>query len=431
MIITFVALFEMNRLIRDKIGALATANSDSVQWSLAQSDVELLALQATISGAIADPALPISTVRTRFDIFYSRARTLSTSPLFEDVRKDPEMGLALGSIEDYLENSVALIDSDDQTLLDALPRLRTMTSEIRNDVRNFNMKGVSVLSRISDAQRTQTAETLNLAAIMILALFFILIVMLGLLVYLFRRSQLRTIEQSLIRARLAAIVSTSLDAVVAVNKSGAIIDFNGAAEQIFGYTREEVVGRQMEDVIVPEHLKDAHRNGMERYSTTGVKHVIGKGRVQLEARRKNGEIFPVELSIASADSEEGKIFVSFLRDISRRVEAEQDLIKARDDAVAGEKAKADLIAVMSHEMRTPLNGMLGTLQLIDPSNLSAKEKEYIGIIGASGKLLLHHVDNVLEISRAEAGKMEVADTVFSVRALVSELVESQRSVAEH
>ncbi len=431
MVITFVVLFEMNRLIRDKIGALATANSDSVQWSLAQSDVELLALQATISDAIADPAVPVSTVRTRFDIFYSRAHTLSTSPLFDEVRKDPEMGLALGSIEDYLENSVTLIDSDDQTLRDALPRLRTMTSEIRNDVRNFNMKGVSVLSRVSDTQRTQTAETLNLAAIMILAFFFILIVMLGLLVYLFRRSQLRTVEQSLIRARLAAIVSTSLDAVVAVNKSGAIIDFNGAAEQIFGYTREEVVGRQMEDVIVPDHLKDAHRSGMERYSTTGVKHVIGKGRVQLEARRKNGEIFPVELSIASADSEEGEIFVSFLRDISRRIEAEQDLIKARDDAVAGEKAKADLIAVMSHEMRTPLNGMLGTLQLIDPSNLSAKEKEYIGIIGASGKLLLHHVDNVLEISRAEAGKMEVADTVFSVRALISELVESQRSVAEH
>jgi len=430
-IITFVVLFEMNRLIRDKIGALATANSDSVQWSLAQSDVELLALQATISDAIADPAVPISTVRTRFDIFYSRARTLSTSPLFEEVRKDPEMGLALGSIEDYLENSVALIDSDDQILRDALPRLRTMTSEIRNDVRNFNMKGVSVLSRVSDAQRTQTAETLNLAAIMILAFFFILIVMLGLLVYLFRRSQLRTVEQSLIRARLAAIVSTSLDAVVAVNKSGAIIDFNGAAEQIFGYTREEVVGRQMENVIVPDHLKDAHRNGMERYSTTGVKHVIGKGRVQLEARRKNGEIFPVELSIASADSEEGEIFVSFLRDISRRIEAEQDLIKARDDAVAGEKAKADLIAVMSHEMRTPLNGMLGTLQLIDPSNLSAKEKEYIEIIGVSGKLLLHHLDNVLEISRAEAGKMEVAETVFSLRALVSELVDSQRIVAEH
>ncbi|MEP4770011.1 MAG: ATP-binding protein, partial [Roseibium sp.] len=140
---------------------------------------------------------------------------------------------------------------------------------------------------------------------------------------------------------------------------------------------------------------------------------------------------PVELSIASAESEEGEIFVSFLRDVSKRVEAEQDLIKARDDAVAGEKAKVDLIAVMSHEMRTPLNGMLGTLQLIDPENLSRKEKEYIEIIGASGKLLLHHVENVLEISRAEAGMMEVSNTVFSVPLLINELVESQRSVAEH
>ncbi|MEP4785828.1 MAG: hypothetical protein ABJX46_13995, partial [Erythrobacter sp.] len=103
---------------------MATANSDSVQWSLAQSDVELLALQATISDAIIDATVPVSTVRTKFDIFYSRARTLSTSPLFEDVRKDPSMGLALRSIEDYLENSVALVDSDDKTLRDALPRLK-------------------------------------------------------------------------------------------------------------------------------------------------------------------------------------------------------------------------------------------------------------------------------------------------------------------
>ncbi|MEE4187143.1 MAG: PAS domain S-box protein, partial [Roseobacter sp.] len=390
--IAFVVFFEMNRLIRDKIEALATANSDSVQWSLAQSDVELLALQATISDAIVDPDAPVSTVRTRFDVFYSRARTLATSPLFEQIRRDPEMGAALKSVEDYLEKSALLIDSEDTTLRDGLPRLKDMTSEIREDVRNFNMKGVGVLSRVSDTQRIQTAETLNLAALMIVAFFFVLTVMLGLLVYLFIRSQQRTVEQSLIRARLAAIVSTSLDAVIAVNKDGAIIDFNGAAEQIFGYTREEVIGRQMEDVIVPDHLIEAHQNGMDRYRTTGVKHVIGKGRVQLEARRKNGEVFPVELSIACAESEEGEIFVSFLRDISRRIEAEQDLIKARDDAVAGEKAKADLIAVMSHEMRTPLNGMLGTLQLIDPNRLSQKEKEYVEIIGASGKLLLHHVE---------------------------------------
>jgi len=232
-----------------------------------------------------------------------------------------------------------------------------------------------------------------------------------------RRARQRALEQSLMRSRLAAIVSTSLDAVVVVDRDGKVIDFNGAAERIFGYAREEVLGRLMEDLIVPEHLADAHREGMNRYRTTGEKRVIGKGRVQLEARRKNGEVFPVELSISTADSQEGEIFVSFLRDISRRV--------------ASERAKADFIAVMSHEMRTPLNGMLGTLELLDGDAQTPKAREYLDIIRASGKLLLHHVDNVLEISRAEAGKIDIAREVFSLSALIRELVESQRGVAEH
>jgi signal transduction histidine kinase len=137
------------------------------------------------------------------------------------------------------------------------------------------------------------------------------------------------------------------------------------------------------------------------------------------------------MSLGSSIGVGSEIFVSFLRDISRRVAAEQALIKARDDAVAGEKAKADFIAVMSHEMRTPLNGMLGTLELFDFDEYSPKTREYLDIIKASGKLLLHHVDNVLDISRAEAGKVELSERVFSVPALVRELVESQRGVSEH
>ncbi|MGD9340295.1 MAG: ATP-binding protein [Chromatiales bacterium] len=288
-----------------------------------------------------------------------------------------------------------------------------------------------MLSQASDSQRGNIADALNLVSYLALALFFALALAALLSYFFLRQARRRAIDQNLIASRLSAMVSSSLDGVIAMNAAGVVIEFNGAAESMFGYSADEAIGSKLDDLIVPDHLKDAHRAGMERYLTTGEKHVIGKGRVQLEARRKNGDIFPVELSIASSESEEGEIFVSFLRDISRRVAAEQELIKARDNAVAGEKAKADLIAVMSHEMRTPLNGMLGTLELFDMEKHSPKDREYLEIIRASGKLLLHHVDNVLEISRAEAGKIEIARTIFSVPALVRELIESQRGVAEH
>ena len=92
------------------------------------------------------------------------------------------------------------------------------------------------------------------------------------------------------------------------------------------------MGAPMENLIVPDHHRADHLAGMNRYLKTGEKRVIGKGRIQLEARRKSGEIFPVELSISSAETRDGEVFISFARDISYRVAAERELIKARDES---------------------------------------------------------------------------------------------------
>ncbi len=430
-LLAVLPLIQMNSEVREQIDALATANSDSRQWSLAQSDVELLVLLNEMAKAAAAPSAPLSDLRTRFNVFYSRVNSLSASPMLHSVREDQEVTDALERLRTYLDETVLLIDGEDSVLRNAVPQLMEKTEAVRADVRRINLSGIKILSEEAEAQRSSVINTLTLVSFLSLAFFAVLVFVVVLLIHFYRRAQERAIEESLVRSRLASIISTSLDAVVSVNRQGMIIDFNGAAEQIFGYSREEAIGQKMEEMIVPEHLRQAHQNGMDRYRKTGEKHVIGKGRVQLEARRKNGEIFPVELSISTAESEEGEIFVSFLRDISRRLATEQGLITARDKAIAGEKAKADLIAVMSHEMRTPLNGMLGTLELIDPEKLSAKNKEYFEIIRASGKLLLHHVDDVLEISRAESGRIEIARVPFSLPALVRELVDSQRGVAEH
>jgi PAS domain S-box-containing protein len=429
--LSLFVLLQMGQDVRREIDALATANSDSTQWSLAQADVELLALKWAIAAAEADAGTSVADVRTRFDVLYSRVRTVSSSPLYAALRDEPDVIAALERINAYLTESFPVIDADDETLAAALPDLAARTETIRADVRQVTLAGVAVLARAADAQRGGIAETLALVSALTATLFFVLIVLLALLIHFVRREQERAREHGLVRSRLASIVGTSLDAVLVVARDGRVIEFNGAAEEIFGYSRDEAIGAMMEDLIIPEHLLQAHQAGMNRYLTTGEKHVIGKGRVQLEACRKNGEIFPVELSISTADSEYGELFVSFARDISRRVAAERELIAARDEAVAGERAKADLIAVMSHEMRTPLNGMLGTLELLDGEGRNPKDAEYLDIIRASGRQLLHHVDNVLEISRAEAGKIVPARDTFSVPALVRELVESQRGVAEH
>nr|WP_245216521.1 PAS domain-containing hybrid sensor histidine kinase/response regulator [Sagittula salina] len=227
------------------------------------------------------------------------------------------------------------------------------------------------------------------------------------------------------RERLETIVSTSLDAVVVIDQTDRVIEWNGAAERVFGYTNREAVGAEMSSLIVPEHFRPMHRQAMQRYARTGVGRVVGRGIVQLEARHKDGSIFPVDLSLAEAQGPRGEIFVAFMRDITDRVRAEQALRRARDRAVAGEKQKAELLAVMSHEMRTPLNGILGTLDLCETEQLDEKNRRHLRIIRQSGEVLLSHVNDVLDISRLDAGKMPLRKRRFDLVALMREIIDSQ------
>jgi PAS domain S-box-containing protein len=426
-----LAIVLMGLEVNRKMGVLATANSDSSQWSLAQAEVELLALETAVLIAAKDPGASLSDVRRRFDVFYSRFRTVSQSQSYAGLRALPASPAAIDRIDAFLAGAVPLIDGTDAQLRAGLASIADRTEAIRADMRVISLGGVEVLSSQSDAERTSIATLLLWASALTFALFFALLLSVGLLFLANRSVGQRAQDQARLRSRLQAIVSNSLDAVLVVSREGRVLEFNGAAEEIFGYARAEAIGARMEELIIPDHLRAAHNAGMKRHNETGERRVVGKGRIKIEAKRKSGEVFPVELSIASAESTEGEVFVSFIRDISHRVAAEQALIKARDEAVAGEKAKANLLAVMSHEIRTPLNGMLGTLDLIETDRLPAKQRRYVDIIRDSGKLLLHHVNDVLQISRADAGKLDIASEPFSLPALVSELVDSQHGVAEH
>ncbi|WP_316652724.1 PAS domain-containing hybrid sensor histidine kinase/response regulator [Ovoidimarina sediminis] len=230
--------------------------------------------------------------------------------------------------------------------------------------------------------------------------------------------------------RLQNVISTSIDGILAVGRDGRILDYNGAAERIFGYTREEAIGQDMAEVIIPDHLRKAHDAGMTRYSQTGEKRVVDKGLVRLEAKRKDGSVFPVEASISSIEADGEEIFISYMRDISKQVYAEQELVDARDKAVAGEKAKAELLAVMSHEMRTPLNGLLGTMELLEDTELAAPQRKYLSAMETSARLLVHHINDVLSISSADAGQLNLVNSEIRPKELLDELIESQRRAIE-
>jgi len=129
-------------------------------------------------------------------------------------------------------------------------------------------------------------------------------------------------------SRKLAILQSSLDAIVTVGGDGHVVEFNAAAEAMFGHTVAQVLGQPMHEMIVPPHHRHAHQTGMARYQATGVSSVLNR-RIEVEAMRANGELFPVELTIVPVQTAAGEMFTATLRDITERRRAERELAAAR------------------------------------------------------------------------------------------------------
>ncbi|MEQ9695955.1 ATP-binding protein [Shimia sp. SDUM112013] len=430
-------IFLVAGTLRQEIDEQASATSDTTHWSMAQTEVDLRRLHvAVLSALLEETNSPVTersslvTVRRQFDIFYSRVGTVAYGQQFEITRQQENTQEAVNALLGFLATYETVIDSGDVTLRQNLPQLEADIRALAPEVRRFSLSAIQDFASASDTHRDSVGAMLLRMALLTLALVAIFFVVVMFLLKLIRRSsraEMRAAESS---NHLQEVISTSIDAILAIGRDGRIIDYNGAAEGVFGYTRDEAIGALMSDLIIPEHLRAPHEAGMARYREFGEHRVVGAGLLRLEARRKDGTVFPVEVTISSATANGREIFVSYLRDISARVEAEQELIEARDKAVAGEKAKADLIAVMSHEMRTPLNGLIGTMDLFENTQIDSTQRKYLSAMETSAKLLLHHVNGVLSMSRADAGLLEIAHEALAPDDFLRELVASQKPAFE-
>lgn len=395
---------------------LSSSSSDNMQWTLGQAETELSALElATFAAITQDRAstADLEAVRLRFNIFYSRMQTIADSVVFRGLRSAPEVQAQLDDIIDWRESWVPVIDGPDAVLEARLPLLQAESARMRNVVRKTALDGIAYYSRIADTQRSSIFATLLRIGVLTVALVALLLVLILMLVRLGRQRELSAEANREMRERLETIISTSLDAILVVDRTGRIVEYNGAAERIFGHRHEVAIGADMASLILPEGASLAPFLAPD------------SGTRQAEARRRDGSRFPVDVSSARAHSPGGEIFVVFLRDISTRVSDEEALREARDRAIAGERQKAELLAVMSHEMRTPLNGMLGSLELFEGDNLNARQTRFLRIVRNSGRALLNHVNDVLDISRLDAGKMTLNKRSFDLVALLEEIVENQ------
>ncbi|RMF13019.1 MAG: PAS domain S-box protein [Alphaproteobacteria bacterium] len=230
-------------------------------------------------------------------------------------------------------------------------------------------------------------------------------------------------------AQKAGILAAALDAVISIDLQGRIIEFNPAAERMFGWSADDVLGHKLVDLLIPMRYRRAHEEGLKRYRITGEGRVVGD-RLETYALKRDGSEMPVELSISVVHTAGGEIFSAFVRDISDRREAEAELRTARDTAEAASRAKSEFLATMGHEIRTPMNGVLGAIELLLDGTLAPEHERLARAAFGAGELLRSLLDNLLDYSRLEAGKLELDPQPFALGPLIRNTAEVLRPQAE-
>jgi len=227
--------------------------------------------------------------------------------------------------------------------------------------------------------------------------------------------------------RIRTLVNTAVDGIITANEQGVIQSFNPAAEKIFGYSQDEVMGRNL-TTLMPSPYREEHPVYLSNYLKTGKRKVIGKGR-EAVARRKDGTTFPMDLSVSEMHVGQQRVFTGIVRDVTQRKEFEKELLKAKEAAEKANQAKSEFLANMSHEIRTPMNSIMGFTDILLDEELSAEQRELLETIKKSSDRLLNLINEILDLSKIEAGSMELEKIPFDLESLVLEVCQLIRPVA--
>jgi len=406
-----------------RLDGYMSAQKDNLVQAVSRLEIDQVKLLASMRQYSRDAPESFALVRQHLDALSARTDQIASNPAYPDLLDDTA-STSLAQIANIVGMLETRLPASGGTPADTPATLEGLVTDLSAPITDLTRLAVSAHTRAANTERGALETRLLQVTLLSVALLVTLLSLMMLLWQLYRLYRRRALENRATLNRLETILNTSQDAVLVVCPDGRIIDTNRAADAMFFNGSLPASDKRIDHILLrkdPEGVINPVSPAMLQKSCETGPNLCANVIAQTAA----GVRIPVELSNDRASRGDKTVVICFIRNIARRMADQAELLAARDTALSGEKAKARFLSMISHEMRTPLNGLLGTLDLLQDTPQTKEQVKLTKIMRSSGQALLAQINDALDITQAQQGALTLTNKVFDLDKLIKKLVREQ------